>query len=546
MTTDKNSSGPGDEPEPQTGTVPAMASTETRTLPCRLTDAEMDTRRRQVSLLLSKKLKLEAEAKDTAAEYKRQVKEIDGEIIDKNRAALAGAEQRPVRCQWIGRGAQRELIREDTGEVVEVEALTVDQVKAANRQPPLPFDKPEAPAPAPAPTETPAASEAPAAEASAPAPEPLLPRELLDPHRGAPEPAPEPAPEVAPAGLLGPGPVVDGVFEEDPKPALPATSTPLALPPKRMPLKQAILDVVSAWTSWHSGSAICVAIAQRAFAREEAEPTFDEIHKAVDELCAEGLMLRGSSLAAGPFAPMTLAPEAPPPPKGPPKKAKKKAQKTPAKKAATRAPATVARKAKPKAKAFSAPIFHLAGVAPSPAPKSTDVVEKALLLAPCQAIGLTVFELLAATRDGNLPVSGSTTQVILADVAGALQAIKAEYVDTTPPTYRLRPGSGHDGAIVAAYYAAADTAVALTRGEDDPRRAVAQLLARLTRELRQDGETVHPEGLTLEQIRNALCPHDDVEADRYGVARLLEEATRAGHLHACSRLDDEDLWRATL
>jgi hypothetical protein len=99
---------------------------ETRTLPCKLTPAELDQRRDRLVELTLKETEAEQAKKDAAkahntaiAEIKSEAKEVSLEIHD--RAELREVEVR--REKDFVQGFEN-VIRCDTGEVVEIRALT--------------------------------------------------------------------------------------------------------------------------------------------------------------------------------------------------------------------------------------------------------------------------------------------------------------------------------------------------------------------------------------------------------------------------------------
>lgn len=111
--------------------------TETRELPCELTEAELLARGDAMAEaeLRIEQLELERGQVSDAIKAQRAVRRKLAGVID------SGREQRDVRCVWIAHFTRncRELVRQDTGEVIDTRVMT-----AEDRQEGLDFE-PERP-----------------------------------------------------------------------------------------------------------------------------------------------------------------------------------------------------------------------------------------------------------------------------------------------------------------------------------------------------------------------------------------------------------------
>ena len=102
---------------------------ETATLPCRLSNDEVRERGEKVAELHRQRDALEIKRKETVDLIKAQVNEIDGQIVALCTEIIGKAEWRSVevkREKDFKRNVE-ELIRVDTGEVVQTRALTPEE-----------------------------------------------------------------------------------------------------------------------------------------------------------------------------------------------------------------------------------------------------------------------------------------------------------------------------------------------------------------------------------------------------------------------------------
>jgi len=102
-----------------------------RELPVKLTDVEMLERGDQLADLVQRHERVKAEKKRVDAGFNSDLKEIEAEQAGLARAIDTGTEDRLVRCHWVEDLEHncRRLIRQDTGEEVDVEALTPDDLQ---------------------------------------------------------------------------------------------------------------------------------------------------------------------------------------------------------------------------------------------------------------------------------------------------------------------------------------------------------------------------------------------------------------------------------
>lgn len=107
---------------------PDPNQTETRTLPVKLTAAEVRAHERTIPQLLAQIDAKTSEAATAAAGHKATIKALAKDVATRKEAAISGFEQRPVACFWRVRGDRRELVREDTREVVETHGLSAREI----------------------------------------------------------------------------------------------------------------------------------------------------------------------------------------------------------------------------------------------------------------------------------------------------------------------------------------------------------------------------------------------------------------------------------
>lgn len=106
----------------------AEEKAEVRTLPVKLTAAEIRAHERAIPQLLTQIDTKKTELKAAAAEGAAHLKTLAREVSERREAAVSGIEQRPVPCTWRVRGDRRELVRDDTREVVEAVSLSAKEV----------------------------------------------------------------------------------------------------------------------------------------------------------------------------------------------------------------------------------------------------------------------------------------------------------------------------------------------------------------------------------------------------------------------------------
>lgn len=110
-----------------------------RALPTRLSPEERDDRARELARQVREKGRVESAAKESASEFKEQIKAIDKAIFRLSEAANNGVEERDVECHEVLAGNQVTVFRRDTGEVVETRAATKQEMQ---RQQTTIFDVP--------------------------------------------------------------------------------------------------------------------------------------------------------------------------------------------------------------------------------------------------------------------------------------------------------------------------------------------------------------------------------------------------------------------
>ena len=100
----------------------ASSAKVVRTLPCLLTETEVDDRARQCSATFQDYKLVEAQKKDLTAKLTGKMKALREEGDRLTEIVTTGLEKRPVDCYWRFRRAQglAELIRTDTLDVVEL------------------------------------------------------------------------------------------------------------------------------------------------------------------------------------------------------------------------------------------------------------------------------------------------------------------------------------------------------------------------------------------------------------------------------------------
>lgn len=105
---------------------------ETRNLPCKLTDEELNFRRDKLAQLVSDLASEEQRKKDTAAHHSDRIKNFERDMFAVSIEIKDRAEYREVvvkREKDLENGVE-EIIRCDTGEVVDVRALGPNERQA--------------------------------------------------------------------------------------------------------------------------------------------------------------------------------------------------------------------------------------------------------------------------------------------------------------------------------------------------------------------------------------------------------------------------------
>lgn len=125
-----------------------MPTKFTRDLPVKLTDAEQLLKGKELSKSMGDLLALESEAADVVGEFKKRIKDLRAEIEAKRLVVETGQENSPIACQEVPHfeSSSVEIIREDTGEVIQVRPMN-----EAERQRALFKDQKAAEATGPAP-----------------------------------------------------------------------------------------------------------------------------------------------------------------------------------------------------------------------------------------------------------------------------------------------------------------------------------------------------------------------------------------------------------
>jgi hypothetical protein len=104
---------------------------ETRKLPVKLTEDEITQRGRGMAKFESDRIKLMESKKAAAADFKAKI-DLCGESLSKlSRAIETGEEDRDVECEWNKDFVRKvaDLVRMDTGEVVETRPLDADELQ---------------------------------------------------------------------------------------------------------------------------------------------------------------------------------------------------------------------------------------------------------------------------------------------------------------------------------------------------------------------------------------------------------------------------------
>ncbi len=105
------------------------SKTLTRHLPVLLTIPEQLNYGSSLAQLHQQYTSVENQKKIAAETYKETLEELDGRIAHIARVLRDGSELRPVDCLWkyLFPANQKELVRMDTGEVVEISAITSEE-----------------------------------------------------------------------------------------------------------------------------------------------------------------------------------------------------------------------------------------------------------------------------------------------------------------------------------------------------------------------------------------------------------------------------------
>ena len=113
----------------------------TRSLPCRLTDAELDERQDRLVSLLTEIDDLEAQKKEVSAELAGQIKTAKATLKGTAREIRERSTKRDVECVEIKNDTTFtvEWRRKDNNEVVEIRKMTEDEIARA-KQGKLPLD----------------------------------------------------------------------------------------------------------------------------------------------------------------------------------------------------------------------------------------------------------------------------------------------------------------------------------------------------------------------------------------------------------------------
>lgn len=137
-----------------------MTTKITRELQCDLTPAEIEAKRQVLAENGLQLVAWEANRKEVLAPIDTEGKHLKTTRKDLAQAIETRRELRPVECIWLEEGTQRKLTRTDTGEVIDQEALSPEEIRQ-QRQTTLPLEG-DAPAPPSPPEAGPITPEAPA------------------------------------------------------------------------------------------------------------------------------------------------------------------------------------------------------------------------------------------------------------------------------------------------------------------------------------------------------------------------------------------------
>ena len=104
---------------------------ETRDLPCVLTEAEVRQKSDRVAQLLGEYEQLEEEKKEAASSAAERLKSIRVEVMSRGKEIRERQENRLVECRWLYNRVKRqmELVRQDTGGVVAARDPRPDEIQ---------------------------------------------------------------------------------------------------------------------------------------------------------------------------------------------------------------------------------------------------------------------------------------------------------------------------------------------------------------------------------------------------------------------------------
>lgn len=109
---------------------PRKPLSTTKTLPTKLSREERDDRARALAARTADKLRVTAEAKISAGEFKEMLKEIEEQIIKLMDATNNGVEDREVDCHIAINDNMAYITRCDTGELVETRPASKGEIRA--------------------------------------------------------------------------------------------------------------------------------------------------------------------------------------------------------------------------------------------------------------------------------------------------------------------------------------------------------------------------------------------------------------------------------
>lgn len=98
-----------------------------RHMDCELTSAELHNRSREAADLMAERDRTEAEYKAAATIGRTEVAGMDVNLRRLARIVRDGVEARPVECEARIVGGNVEVVRLDTGEVIETRAMTAEE-----------------------------------------------------------------------------------------------------------------------------------------------------------------------------------------------------------------------------------------------------------------------------------------------------------------------------------------------------------------------------------------------------------------------------------